>query len=112
MKTALKIFGIAFLVVLVSGAFYFYLGLPDVSDLKAKNPRSTALMVQRYREAKKTDKTWEVGKTEPQTAPECPRCGSNRATRAGGLDMNPARRQPKETNIAKATTRPRAMSHT
>ena len=60
MKTAFKIVGIVFLVVLVSGAFYFYLGLPDVSDLKAKNPRSTALMVQRYREAKKTDKTYRI----------------------------------------------------
>jgi membrane peptidoglycan carboxypeptidase len=53
MKKALKIIGIVILLVVVIGGFYFYVGLPDVSDLKTKNPRSTALMVQRYREAKK-----------------------------------------------------------
>jgi monofunctional biosynthetic peptidoglycan transglycosylase len=53
MKKAFKIIGIVILLVVVIGGFYFYVGLPDVSDLKTKNPRSTALMVQRYREAKK-----------------------------------------------------------
>ncbi len=29
-----------------------YLGLPDVSDLMTNNPRTSALMLQRFREAK------------------------------------------------------------
>jgi monofunctional biosynthetic peptidoglycan transglycosylase len=62
MKTAFKIIGIVILSFLVVAGFYFYLGLPDVSGLKAKNPRNTALMVQRYREAKKTDKTFRIRK--------------------------------------------------
>jgi monofunctional biosynthetic peptidoglycan transglycosylase len=60
MKKAFKIIGIAILLVVVIGGFYFYVGLPEVSDLKVKNPRSTALMVQRYREAKKTDATFRI----------------------------------------------------
>lgn len=60
MKAAIKIIGIVILLVLVIAGFYFYLGLPDVSDLKTKNPRSTALMVQRYREAKKTDAAFRI----------------------------------------------------
>ncbi len=60
MKAVFKLIGIVILLVLVIGGFYFYLGLPDVSDLKIKNPRSTALMVQRYREAKKTDATFRI----------------------------------------------------
>ncbi|MDX1707217.1 MAG: monofunctional biosynthetic peptidoglycan transglycosylase [Desulfobacterales bacterium] len=60
MKTAFKIIGIAILLVVVLGGFYFFLGLPDVSELKIKNPRSTALMVQRYREAKKVDATFRI----------------------------------------------------
>ena len=55
MKTAFKIIGIVILSFLVVAGFYFYLSLPDVSGLKNKNPRSTALMVQRYREAKTAD---------------------------------------------------------
>jgi monofunctional biosynthetic peptidoglycan transglycosylase len=39
---------------LVGGALLIYLNLPDVGDLKTNNPRTTALMLQRYREAKKT----------------------------------------------------------
>jgi monofunctional biosynthetic peptidoglycan transglycosylase len=62
MKAAFKIIGIVILSFLVVAGFYFYLGLPDVSGLKAKNPRTTALMVQRYREAKKTDKTFRIRK--------------------------------------------------
>ena len=31
---------------------YIYLGLPDVAVLQTQNPRTTALMVQRYRQAK------------------------------------------------------------
>ena len=62
MKTAFKIIGIVILSFLVVAGFYFYLGLPDVSGLKAKNPRNTAFMVQRYREAKKTDKTFRIRK--------------------------------------------------
>jgi len=62
MKAALKIIGIVILSFLVVAGFYFYLGLPDVSGLEAKNPRTTALMVQRYREAKKTDKTFRIRK--------------------------------------------------
>ena len=62
MKAAFKIIGIVVLSFIVVAGFYFYLGLPDVSGLKAKNPRTTALMVQRYREAKKTDKTFRIRK--------------------------------------------------
>ena len=60
MKTVFKIIGIAILLFVVIGGFYFYVGLPEVSELKVKNPRSTALMVQRYREAKKTDATFRI----------------------------------------------------
>ena len=60
MKTALKIFGPVILLAIFIAGFYFYLGLHDVSKLEAKNPRTTALMVQRYREAKKTDETFRI----------------------------------------------------
>jgi len=60
MKAAFKIFGIVTLSFLVVAGFYFYLGLPDVSGLKAKNPRTTALMLQRYREAKKIDHKFRI----------------------------------------------------
>ena len=62
MKAALKIIGITILSFLVVAGFYFYLGLPDVSDLKTKNPRTTSLMVQRYREAKKSGTTFRIHK--------------------------------------------------
>ena len=62
MKAAFKIIGIVILSFIVVAGFYFYLGLPDVSGLKVKNPRTTALMVQRYREAKKTDKSFRIRK--------------------------------------------------
>ena len=39
---------------LVGGALLIYLNLPDVGDLITNNPRTTALMVQRFREAKKS----------------------------------------------------------
>ena len=55
MKAFFQIIGIIILSFMVVAGFYFYLSLPDVSGLKIKNPRSTSLMVQRYREAKKTD---------------------------------------------------------
>jgi monofunctional biosynthetic peptidoglycan transglycosylase len=60
MKATFKIFGIATLLTVGVAGFYFYVGLPDVSDLKIKNPRSTALMVQRYREAKNADATFRI----------------------------------------------------
>ncbi len=60
MKAAFKIIGIVILSVLVVAGFYFYLSLPDVSGLKTKNPRTTALMLQRYREAKKTDHKFRI----------------------------------------------------
>jgi hypothetical protein len=60
MKAAFKIIGIVILSVLATAGFYFYLSLPDVSGLKIKNPRSTALMVQRYREAKKIDHKFRI----------------------------------------------------
>ena len=60
MKAAFKIIGIAILLVVGVTGFYFYVGLPDVSDLKIKNPRSTALMVQRYKEAKNVDSTFRI----------------------------------------------------
>jgi monofunctional biosynthetic peptidoglycan transglycosylase len=62
MKAGLKIFGIVILLAILTAGFYFYLVLPDVSALKTKNPRTTALMVQRYREAKKTDATFRIRK--------------------------------------------------
>jgi membrane peptidoglycan carboxypeptidase len=37
---------------LVGGTLLIYLGLPDVSDLMTNNPRTSALMLQRFREAK------------------------------------------------------------
>ena len=60
MIKAFKIIGISILLAVVIGGFHFYVGLPDVSELKVKNPRSTALMVQRYREAKKADATFRI----------------------------------------------------
>jgi hypothetical protein len=60
MKAVFKIIGIIILSFLIVAGFYFYLSLPDVSGLKIKNPRSTALMVQRYREAKKIDHKFRV----------------------------------------------------
>jgi len=60
MKAALKIIGIVILSFLVTAGFYFYLSLPDVSGLKTKNPRTTALMLQRYREAKKADHKFRI----------------------------------------------------
>jgi len=62
MKAAFQIIGIVILSFLLVAGFYFYLGLPDVSGLKTKNPRTTALMVQRYREAKKSDGTFRIRK--------------------------------------------------
>jgi monofunctional biosynthetic peptidoglycan transglycosylase len=60
MKATVKIIGIAILLGILLAGFYFYLGIPDVSGLKTQNPRTTALMVQRYREAKKTDDTFRI----------------------------------------------------
>jgi monofunctional biosynthetic peptidoglycan transglycosylase len=60
MKAFFKIIGIIILSVLVTAGFYFYLSLPDVSGLKGKDPRTTALMLQRYREAKKTDHKFRI----------------------------------------------------
>ena len=60
MIKAFKIIGISILLAVVIGGFHFYVGLPDVSELKVKNPRSTSLMVQRYREAKKADATFRI----------------------------------------------------
>lgn len=60
MKTALKTVGIVILSVLVVTGFYLYLSLPDVNGLKTKNPRTTSLMLQRYREAKKTDDKFRI----------------------------------------------------
>jgi monofunctional biosynthetic peptidoglycan transglycosylase len=42
--------------VVAGGALLIYLGLPDVGDLERNNPRSTALMLQRFREAKEAKK--------------------------------------------------------
>ena len=41
---------------LAVGALLIYLSLPDVGDLERENPRSTALMLQRFREAKEAKK--------------------------------------------------------
>jgi len=37
-------------------ALFIYLGLPDVSDLKTQNPKTTALMLQRFREGRQSQK--------------------------------------------------------
>ena len=42
---------IAIPVLLVGSALLIYLSLPDVGDLMTNNPRTTALMLQRFREA-------------------------------------------------------------
>ncbi len=60
MKAAFKIIGIIILSFVGIAGFYFYLGLPDVSGLAANNPRTTALMLQRYREAKKSDQDFRI----------------------------------------------------
>ena len=60
MKNTFKIIGLVILLGILLAGFYLYLGLPDVSGLKSNNPRSTALMVQRYREAKKTDASFRI----------------------------------------------------
>jgi len=39
---------------LVGGTLLIYLGLPDVRDLMTNNPRTSALMLQRFREAKQS----------------------------------------------------------
>ena len=41
---------------LAGGGLLIYLGLPDVDGLATSNPRSTALMLQRFREAKNSQK--------------------------------------------------------
>ena len=41
---------------LVGGALWIYMSLPDVGDLETNNPRSTALMLQRFREAKESQR--------------------------------------------------------
>ena len=60
MKAAFKIISIVILLFVGIAGFYFYLGLPDVSALEANNPRTTALMLQRYREAKKSDQNFRI----------------------------------------------------
>ena len=41
---------------LVGGALLIYMSLPDVGDLETNNPRSTAMMLQRFREAKESQR--------------------------------------------------------
>jgi monofunctional glycosyltransferase len=60
MKSTFKIIGTVILLIILLAGFYFYVGLPDVSGLKTQNPRTTALMLQRYREAKKKDDTFRM----------------------------------------------------
>ncbi len=60
MKATFKIISISILLGILLAGFYFYLGLPDVSGLKTQNPRTTALMVQRYREAKQADDAFRI----------------------------------------------------
>jgi len=59
-----KSVGFAITLGLVSVLFviilFFFWNLPDVSDLKTKNPMSTALMVQRYREARNSDQKFRL----------------------------------------------------
>ena len=42
--------------VVAGGALLIYMSLPDVGDLETNNPRSTALMLQRFREAKESQR--------------------------------------------------------
>ena len=44
--------------IVVGAALFIYIGLPDVRDLAEKNPRSSALMLQRYRAAKKVNRAF------------------------------------------------------
>jgi monofunctional biosynthetic peptidoglycan transglycosylase len=43
-------------VIIAGTALWIYVTLPDVTDLKTKNPETTALMLQRYRAAKNAEK--------------------------------------------------------
>jgi monofunctional biosynthetic peptidoglycan transglycosylase len=52
------VIGISALVVAI--ALFIYLSLPDVTDLRSKDPRTTALMVQRWREAQKSDQKFQL----------------------------------------------------
>jgi monofunctional biosynthetic peptidoglycan transglycosylase len=45
-------------VLLVGSALLIYLSLPDVGDLMTNNPRTTALMLQRFREAKASQQNY------------------------------------------------------
>ena len=60
MKSTFKITGIVILLLILLAGFYFYMSLPDVSALKIQNPRTTALMLQRYREAKEADEPFRI----------------------------------------------------
>jgi monofunctional biosynthetic peptidoglycan transglycosylase len=60
MKATFKVIGIVIMLGILLGGFYFYMGLPDVSELETHNPRTTALMLQRYREAKETGKAFRI----------------------------------------------------
>jgi len=42
--------------ILVAGMLLIYMSLPDVGDLATDNPRTTALMLQRFREAKESQR--------------------------------------------------------
>ena len=55
-KTIIRglIFGLP--AVLITAALFIYLGLPDVCALQNRNPQTTALMLQRYREAQRAGK--------------------------------------------------------
>ena len=55
MKKILLWVAVGIPMVAVATAFLIYLGLPDVTPLKSQNPKTTALMLQRYREAKKSE---------------------------------------------------------
>ena len=59
-KKILLWFIIGFSVLVAAIALFIYLSLPDVTDLQSKNPQTTALMVQRYREAQNSDQKFQL----------------------------------------------------
>lgn len=56
MKKTMHALGVVSLVFAIGYCAYVYLGLPDVTVLRTQNPRTTALMLQRYRQARNEGK--------------------------------------------------------
>ena len=60
MKRILLWFVIGISALVAAIALFIYLSLPDVTNLQSKNPPTTALMVQRYREAQKSGQKFQL----------------------------------------------------